>query len=352
MTETLPANDSSALTADAIIARLTEAVSAAFRTFTANTQEQREDLYALTMSGLGGCTRQAAYRLARTKPSEDLVHGEMREANIGTMIHAGLLPILAKLLDGAEEIAVELRVGATTIKGRSDLYVPALRLVTDLKTISPYKLAVLGNDAAPAHRVQVAGYALAVRQRGEDVDWIAWIYLDRASGTEHLVVEPFTDDVATLVIDRCVELENYATDPENAPRDERGPGLSIVCDQCPWLRQCWGNDASPGVVGAQRILAQHNDGVAQALALYDEARGRAKEAKADQEFARAMFAGYTPGSYGEFEFRFSSGAETADKDAAIALLADAGIPIPTKTTEPRLVVRRTRSRPAGGQPNG
>lgn len=329
------------LTAGELGRILSAAVVDAYTAFTAEAQSAREDLYALTMSGLGGCTRQAAYRLAKTPPSEELVFGPMREANIGTMIHGGLLPRLALLLGGTEEIGVEMTAAGLDIKGRSDLYVENLKTVADLKTVGAYKFGGLSETVNRAHRLQVAGYGLGVRQGGKPVDWIAWVYLDRSSGAEHVIVEPFTDELVELVEARCAELGTYAKDPDSAPRDERGPGLSYICDGCPWLRECWGDDAEPGVIGAQRILARDHDGVARALALYDDARVREREASSDKEFAKAMFGDYEPGQYGEWAFGWSSAAETVDKDYAVKLLAQAGIPVPKKRGSKRLIVKRS-----------
>lgn len=322
---------------------LAQATADAFTAYTTTAQQAREDLYALTMSGLGGCTRQAAYRVARTPPSQELVFRQMREANIGTMIHEGLLPHMALLLGGRDEVPVELTVGALTIKGRTDLYSERLKTVADLKTVGQFKFAALGGgDVNRSHRLQVSGYAYAIVQQGDKVEWIAWVYVDRSSGAEHVVVEPFTDELIALVEQRCADLELYGRDPEAAPRDERGPGLSYVCDSCPWLKTCWGDDAEAGTVGAQRILAQDHGGVERALALYDAARAREKEAISEKEFAKAMFASYEPGNYGTYSFAWSSTGDSPDKDAAVELLASAGIPVPRKRTTRRLVVRRSK----------
>jgi hypothetical protein len=326
--------------ADELAAKLSVAVAEAFIAFTTAGQMEREDLYALTMSGLGGCTRQAAYRVAKAEPSEELVFGEMREADIGTMIHAGLLPHLAEILGGAEEIDVVTRAAGLVIKGRTDLYVESLALVGDLKTTGTYSFGTIGVDAVPRHRMQVAGYAYGLLQSGKPVRWIAWVYLDRSSGKERIIVEPWTDELAAMVEQRCEEIAMYAADPTAAPRDERGPGLCVWCDGCSWLRACWGPDAEPGAVGAQRILAQDHDGVKRALEFYDEARARADAAEAEKEFARAMFEGYTPGRYGEFSFRYSKPGKTVDKDAAVEILKQAGITVPEKTTKKKLIVQR------------
>lgn len=320
---------------------LTEAMAAAFTAYTEQGQSQREDLYALTMSGLGGCTRQAAYRVARTPPSEPLVWQEMREANIGTMIHEGLLPHLADETGGTEEIAVELHTDALDIKGRTDLYSERLRAVVDLKTVGSYKFVALSSTIRRSHRLQVAGYALAIRQSNRAVDWIAWCYLDRSSGKDRVIVEPWSDELERLVADRCAEIALFAEDPEAAPRDERGPGLSYVCDGCAWLRRCWGEDARPGEVGAQKTVLHEHGGVEEALRLYDDARARRDAAKEEMEFARAMFGDYDTGQYGEYSFGYASEGSSPDKDAALRVLEDAGIPVPTKSSKGRLIVRKT-----------
>jgi hypothetical protein len=336
-----PEIDRPELNADTIVELLSSAVAGAFTALTTKGQEARDDLLALTMSGLGGCTRQAAYRLSRTPPSEELTFGQMREANIGTMIHEYLLPHMAKLLGGVEEIRVTLRVGELIIEGRSDLYSGRLRLVGDLKTVGMYKYSVVDGASQP-HRMQVAGYALAAIQSGREVEWIAWVYLDRSSGAEHIVVEQWSEELVELVEQRCADLAAFAEEPDAATRDERGPGLSYVCDGCPWLRECWGPDAERGVVGGQSALIHDHAGVAQALALYDRARAREKDASDEKEFARAMFSGFEPGDYGDWSFRWSSSGTGVDKDAAVAMLADAGIPVPTRKTSKRLVVKRSR----------
>lgn len=337
-----------AIGAEELKQELRRAVGAAYRAFTADRQAERDDLYALTMSGLGGCTRQGAYRLSRTPPSEDLVFSEMREANLGTMLHLGLLPPLATELQGVDEVAVTLTGHGLTIKGRTDLYSAKLRAVIDLKTVGLSKFGGLGDTVSRAHYMQIAGYAHAIVQSGQPVDWLAWIYLDRSGGAEHIIIEPFDEHATKQVDERLADLAAFAEQPGAAPRDERGPGLSVVCDSCPWLRECWGADAQPGEASVQRILVHDNAGVARALQLYNDARKRESEASADKDFARAMFSSYEPGQYGELQFTWSQPSTTADKDAAVDLLVQAGIPVPQKTTVSRLIVKRART-PADGQ---
>lgn len=319
---------------------LHELVGEGFRAFTTVAQSERDDLYALTMSGLGGCTRQGAYRLAKTPPSEEMIFGEMREANLGTMAHIGLLPQFAKVGEGTEEGDVELHEGELVVRGRYDLYLPQWRVMADLKTITTYSIRHLERPPR-RHRLQVAGYARAAEQAGNPVEWLAWIYLDRDSGKHKIFVEAFGEEVRQLVADRCTELATYAGDPDGAPRDERGPGLSRYCDSCPWLRQCWGSDAEPGVVGAQSILCHDDKDVEEAIGLYWNASATIKDAKAQQDFAKAMITGREPGRYGEWEYLWSAEGEMDDGAAAVEVLVAAGIPVPRKKTSRRLIIRRS-----------
>jgi hypothetical protein len=55
-----------------------------------------------------------------------------------------------------------------------------------------------------------------------------------------------------------------------------------------------------------------------------------------------MFSGFEAGAYGEWEFGWSSAGKTGDKDAAVALLTEAGIPLPKRETARRLIVKRSK----------
>lgn len=334
-------------TAASLADALEAAIGQAWREITARYQSERDPL-AFSMSALGSCRRQSAYRLAGTPPSEPVPgrdgdhgvdHDENRAANIGTMIHNELLPVLARLLGAEHEVDLAAALDELRVEGRSDLYVESMRLVLDLKTAGTDKWRALV-DVLRAHRLQVGGYALGLAQAGKDVDWVAWAYLDRSSGQVFVVVEPFPGELLDLVEARAAELVTYARDPEGAPRDEHGPGLSVICDGCLWLRTCWGEDARAGEVGAQRNLVHDNAEVAEALDQYKRATKDESDAAARKEFYKAMFSGFAPGSYGTWAFSFSKAKPVADKDAAVELLVAAGLDVPMKPGVKRLSVRR------------
>lgn len=330
-------------TAQSLADALEAAIGQAFRQVTGEYQAGRDPL-EFSMSALGGCRRQAAYRIAGTPPSEpvpgrDTDHGEQRAANIGTMIHNALLPALAKLLGADHELDLTAELDALAVDGRTDLYVAAMRLALDLKTAGTDKWRAMV-DVVRAHRLQVGGYALGLAQAGKDVDWVAWAYLDRSSGQVFVIVEPFPGELVDVVEERAAELATYASDPDGAPRDEHGPGLSYVCDGCLWLRACWGEDAQPGTVGAQRNLVHDDAAVAEALEQYKRAGKEESAAASRKEFYKAMFSGFTPGTYGAWAFSYPPPKDVEDKDAAVELLRAAGLDVPMKPGTRRLNVRR------------
>lgn len=332
--------------------RLTVAVACgvgrAFTRFTEKHQQARRDLYGLSMSGLGSCRRKGAYQLAKVTPSDPVAAttGENRAANLGTMIHTGLLPELAEVLGGNEEIEVELAVdvGGTTIvvPGRTDLYWPRARAILDLKTVGEHKIGqVVANGPFDEHRLQVAGYAYAAEQGDKPIEWIGWIYLDRASGVSFVVIEAFTDELRQMVVDRCQELAVYAASPDDAPRDGAGPGdrtANLVCNSCPWLRACWGQEAKPGVAGIQSSKVDDFGGMEEVLAAYLRARDAEAAAKDRKEFYRELIIGNEPGVYGKTRFARTKPSKTVDKNACAKILDASGEPLPMRATDSRLIV--------------
>lgn len=345
-TEAAP--DVAADTAQAMTARIATAVGQAFVGFTAATQNARSNLFGLSMSGLGGCRRRAAYQLAGVDPSDPelAVTGENRAANIGTMIHAGLLPELATVLGAREEIAVELREEIddtlVVVPGRSDLYWPQARALLDLKTVGEHKLGrVVGYGPFEEHVVQVCAYALAAERGGHPVDWVGWIYLDRATGVSHVVVREFTDELRETVRTRLRELVNYAASPDDTPRDGPGPGQRIanmMCNGCAWLRACWGPTAEPGVAGVQSTRVEDYGGMEEVLIGYLTARDAEAAAKDRKEFYRELIVGNRAGTYGKTRWYMTKSSITVDKNACADAVEASGQPLPTRKTEPRMVV--------------
>lgn len=281
--------------------RVDAAVQRAFVAFSA---EHQRGPHSFGISDLGGCTRRAAYALSGTDPTEEPQPDEARAANLGTWIHSGLLPHLAAELGGRCETPTTLHAAGLTVPGRIDLDFGDV--VLDAKTVGERRLHGVRRDGPYAdHRVQVLGYALARHQAGLPVRWVGWLYLDRATGDFETIVEPFTNTAAVAVITRATRLTAAAQQPDKAPREGRGPGLSFACDGCPWLRRCWGPDAKPGAKGAQRRLQLEEPGVEALLRLADDASARKAAASRDWDYAKAGLDGARRGAYGPWSLRWA-----------------------------------------------
>lgn len=324
------------------------------RAFEAATADRQRDPHQVGISSLGGCTRAAAYALARTPVSDDPGPEEGRAANLGTWQHEGFLPRLsAELRPSDIEVEVRLRAAGLSITGHIDLDWTLMPL--DLKTVGEHRLGRVRRAGDPyyAHRVQDAAYGLARMQEGRDTPMLGWHYLDRASGDEEIIVKPFTNRDALDVIDRVRLLRDYAeSDPDMAPRDERGPGLSIVCNRCPWLRRCWGDEAEPGVVGAQASLVTNNAQASAALAQYVAGRdlvnqGEAMKDDAEAKLSRTRFDVYVHPDRPDLAIKYgrNKSSSKVNNTAAVARLIELGEQPPRVTSKGALritVVKRPK----------
>lgn len=318
-------------------------------------QQARRNLFGLSMSYLGGCRRESAYRIAQVDPDPEHVlvmnEDEARAAMVGTWIHEGLLPHLAEMLAGGErEMPVELVApigeeenGVTPlakVTGSTDCYTRAAGGgVIDLKTVGAFKLAdidVFG--PRQRHRSQVRGYAAAVVQAGLPVAWTAWAYLDRGDGSVRVVVEPFGREEYVGVLRQVAYLVTLSRDLEGAPRDERGPGLSWVCDGCPFLRRCWGQDAQPGDKAG---IAVHDDEEI-AFAGQQVVELRAQRTALDKrvDFYKAQVGRPDAGKYGGITVSYGRNGVKPDAAKMQARLEELGEPIPMVPTVGNTYIRR------------
>lgn len=339
-----------------LAATLERGVGRAFAAANAKGQQARRNLFGLSMSYLGGCQRESAYRIAGAEPDPEYVEvmseEQARAAMVGTWIHDGLLPELADLLHKAEaEMRVELVVptgptddqGVTPlvkIDGSTDCYTRAAGGgVLDLKTVGAYKLGDIEEfGARERHRKQVRGYASALVQMGMPVAWTAWLYLDRGDGAVKAVVEPFGQEEYEATLRRVQHLVTLAEDPDYAPRDERGPGLSWVCDGCAFLRRCWGEGAEPG---DSRAIAVHDDeDVAYAAEQVVVLRAQRTALDKKIDFFKAQVGKPPAGQYGGYTVTYGKDGEKIDAKAAAARLEELGEKVPMVPNPGNTYIRR------------
>ncbi|MGW3121341.1 PD-(D/E)XK nuclease family protein [Streptomyces sp. NPDC001107] len=300
------------------------------------------------------CARRAGYLLHGRTPTDV---GEKRKAILGTWLHEGALEAVRQEYGWI----IERRVEDDTIRGHIDAVqldgptasrlpkrlrpsLPAEEVtVEDVKTKSPFQWdAILRYGASEAELRQVLLYADLLGTEGfADIEGqrqlarlgplpvgrIRFRFINRDSGEDHVQEMPFTAERAQGAR-WWVEQVRAAQTPEDLPRTFAGPGLSAVCDNCPFKSACWG----PAVAGRRpQSLLIHDDAErAKALAEYVEVSAQIKPLKDRLKQLRDQLDGSEEGVYGDNVLTWSGGNPTKvdDVDAMTALFRQAGLPVP------------------------
>lgn len=105
---------------------LTRALGGAFQHLTINRQQTRQHVFAMTLDDYAGCTRQAAYRIAATPPTDPgrVLSGQDRLGNLHHATTDALLPALAHVLGAQHHIPVTLTAAGLALPGTIPLYWP------------------------------------------------------------------------------------------------------------------------------------------------------------------------------------------------------------------------------------
>lgn len=319
--------------AEALTSFLNTAVERAFEL--ADLRDNKHADGELSISGVGRCIRESAYKISLTPPDPGGYPRSGRAAWLGTWLHRGLIPLMRISLRGSRsEYRVHLTHGGLSMRGRMDLWWVPARTVIDLKSVRDYGLAWARRDGPKQSvRLQVATYAYALEQAGKTVDHIAYLYVERGTGAHEVIVEEYDYELRALVKARLDAIEAASFMPQLAEREERGPGLSIVCDGCAWLIRCWGEAAVAGAVGPQTQLITSAESAASVLELYANGAAAEGRAKKDKDFARAMLDATEPGIYGDYELGWTGGGGGKDAPDPVAMerrLSELGESIPMK----------------------
>ena len=312
-----------------------------------NSGSARSQQREIGMSQLGSCRRQAGYQHFGVEPDDDF-YDEKRAAQLGTWLHEGLLPKLAERLPGAEyEIDVELKIdGLSPIPGHVDLFWGGGRQVWDVKTRGPRSMDwVLSRGMPKKEMWQTHGYAQALIDTGRPVESIVILNLNRDNGEVVPVVVPFDPRQVELLTQWWAEV-CLAENAEQLPRDERGPGLSYLCDHCPWMHQCWGAAAVRGTAGAQALPATTLEGditpIIEACTQWVAATETEGAAKKQKEFLRQVLQQVPDGEYGDFALKWRKGRAMVDNDEVKDDFARRGEQVPMREGKPYFNVTRKK----------
>ncbi|MFE3182732.1 hypothetical protein ACFXKR_17950 [Streptomyces violascens] len=309
------------------------------------------------------CSRRAGYILAGAERTNA---GDKRAAILGTYIHQGLLE------DARREYGwlIERTVADGTLRGHIDVVqldaATAARLpkrhrplepaeavtVEDVKTKSSRawdRVVRFGPTAAEMRQVllyadllrtvgfcDVPGQRYLHRLGPIDVQRIRFRFVCRDTGEEHIQEFAFDEWLAAEArwwVDRVVEADS----PEELRRDHDGPGLSVICDNCPFVKTCW-----PGVgpgQPAQTILIHDDEDRARALADYVRAHERYREARRVKEKARAMLDDSPAGIYGDNHLGWGGGNDKEETDvvAMVERFEDADLVVPMVPDEKAMI---------------
>ncbi|MEU3046240.1 PD-(D/E)XK nuclease family protein [Streptomyces sp. NPDC006984] len=296
-------------------------------------------------SSIGLCRRRAAYEVHGTWPTD--LDDNMHAAILGTWLHEGILRVLAEQY-GAY---TELELTNDVILGHADAYwTPsgqAPGVVEDVKTKSTRALDVVVRQGPSQHEwFQVHLYAYLLRTGGLsehphlptgeplEVDVVRLRYVGREYG-QVVVHQRMYDEGVTQQALAWAEDVLESAEPEAMPRDLDGPGLSGICDNCPFKTACWNLDqlADDGRA-PQTILAEDEAGITDALRAYADAAEIESAAKKRKAKARKMLDAADPGTYGDFKLSWSGGnprPPEPDPQAMIRILEGLSVDIPIKS---------------------
>ncbi|MFD3926552.1 PD-(D/E)XK nuclease family protein [Streptomyces sp. NPDC058614] len=295
-------------------------------------------------SSVGLCRRRAAYEVHGTWPTD--LDDNMHAAILGTWLHEGILRVLAEQYGAHTEL--ELTNGV--ILGHADAYwAPdgdAPGVVEDVKTKSTRALDLVVRQGPSRHEwFQVHLYAHLLRTGGLaehpdlptgrplPVDAVRLRYVGREYGQVVVHQRMYDEDITKQALAWAEDVLE-STEPEAMPRDLDGPGLSIICDNCPFKSACWNLDQLTDDRAPQTILAEDTDGITEALRAYADAAEIESAAKKRKAKARKTLDAADPGTYGDLKLSWSGGnprPPEPDPAAMIRILEGLSLDIPMKS---------------------
>ncbi|MGW1878452.1 PD-(D/E)XK nuclease family protein [Streptomyces sp. NPDC001975] len=304
-------------------------------------------------SSIGLCRRRAAYEVHGTWPTD--LADNMHAAILGTWLHEGILRVLREQYGAHTEL--ELTDGV--ILGHADAYwapndprrqtsgaqAVDMGVVEDVKTKSTRALdVVVRQGPSQAEWFQVHLYAHLLRTGGLrdhsglpageplPVDVVRLRYVGREYGQVVVHQRPYDEDVTTQAL-AWAEDVLASPEPEAMPRDLDGPGLSIICDNCPFRTACWDLDLLTDDRAPQTILVEDTAAVTEALRAYADAAEVESAAKKRKAKARKMLDAADAGTYGAFKLSWSGGSPRPpepDPEGMIRIIEGLGVDLPMR----------------------
>lgn len=201
----------------------------------ADWKRPRSQQKGMGISDLGGCRRQAGYKLHHYPPEKP--SGSV-QAVIGTAVHDKADIELMAMRDAGiipPDSVINEEVWFAGLRGHPDLYVDGI--LRDIKTVGyDTQLASYQLKGPPRRHIwQVMTYAAAMIVRDYPVHTVQLDYLVRDSGASWMWEAPFDYDAVR-------EAVNWLQQIRETPLDwlarDYAPD-SAVCKHCPFFGRCW-----------------------------------------------------------------------------------------------------------------
>jgi hypothetical protein len=299
-----------------------------------------------------GCERQLAYRVHGTEPSDPEPEWLIRQAVMGTAVHAHIAAArrLAHphwLVEARVQVPGFDRPGAVDACGDGTC--------DDVKTKSDRGYEAITNRGIPyeADHDQVLLYALGLEDDGVDVRRCSVTYVNRSDGQSQVHSWSYDRGEALLVADRMHGLIDRVDllDPVDVPRGGQAPEWR-PCDSCPFRSLCWNLDDVPeGYTALSYELADAE--VADAAEQLRLVRAEGTANKEAQEYLRMQLEGHGGKTFMDSDgitrrIAWSAGKPygqggALDQTAARQLLTSYGVEPPTLGVAPRLTFPAVRS---------
>jgi hypothetical protein len=241
----------------------------------------------------------------RERPPADLVLNpvSLASAAVGTIIHDGYLPAMAKPWMLIEH---PVFIPGLDRHGRVDYHDLIAARTGDLKTMSEYAWEELGNNGVPpGHRKQVLIYARGLELDGHPSKTTEIAALRRSNGDFELFSEPYDRDAAESAIGELRAL-NVALDMGvELPRDRRGPSTDKVCaEYCEMRDYCWNVGAAKAAGRSPESFTLLGNTVNEAEVAWAAGTVRGwqdalNEATKEADRSKALLVGVPNGTYGE-----------------------------------------------------
>jgi len=302
--------------------------------------------HLLGPSSTGKCIKQSAYQYLGIKPSR---YDSKDKADLGSLLHLGWSALITAEFDPSErEPDVRINVPHLPRGGSADDVDWLNRIVTDLKSANARAWQRFIDRDGPYEnywdQAELYAFGLWATHGGNWTMRLVVINTETGERVEFTrAADPIRGETLAKDLSRRHDrletarlLSTAGEDPlalvETFEREGNGPGRGFPCDWCPFIAQCWPEEAD-GLSAQAQTVVDNPDEVAAKAAEYMVASRAESEAKKVKYDAQAYLRGIE-GVFGSYKITTTGGKPSPDEpdpDAMIDLLSMLGQTIPMRS---------------------